>query len=132
MNHSIPNDIQKILIELEFIAQIQNDCKVNIAGRSVVPTDSWMGSIKRAIAQEGRNGTAIFVDNIVDDAIEAIDRYRHTIYVDAILSALERSIDGIRNLENTYKVDKYTVAKFRVCITKILHQLNEEQKFKCK
>ncbi len=120
---SLPYDLQDLLAKLEFLAQIGEDSKVNINTKTMVKSSSWIGSIKRMLTSEKREGTYRFITSTITETIDAINRYSNTIYLEIIIDYLRRAKIGIECLTITYENDPDMVSKLRVCITNVNLQL---------
>lgn len=121
---TFPNDVEQLLVSLDFLAQTKSGNKINIKKMSFVSNDSWSGSLLRTLHGESREKTVSYITQLVKHAIEVLDKYSRnsgssTIFRDAILAKLSECKKGIANVRETYSDDPHFVSQLNVCIDNI-------------
>jgi hypothetical protein len=69
----------------------------------------------------------MYLNQIVEQSIEAINEYRETSYLPFIVHALASAKRGIENLEKAYQNQPDMISQIRVCVTNIKIQLEENK-----
>jgi hypothetical protein len=127
--NSIPDPLRDLLSKLVFLSMIEKGRKPCMHDMTFVKSSSWMGSLRRAVAGEGRKSMIIHINQIVDTAIQAIEEYRDTEFLSLIVNKLAMSKIGIENLITTYQKHPDTIAKIRICVDNINIQLEKNKQF---
>ncbi len=111
------------MVKLEFLSQVTEGCKINTKNMSLAPS-SWISSIKRTIAREDRNLTVHYINEVIRETAQIIERYsQNRDYVLIILDAFTRAKAGIENLVITYQTSPDIIANIRVMLAGIDLQL---------
>ncbi len=115
----IPPTLSDLLVNLSYIASIPRQKKACFNNLSYVDATSWVGAYKRHSLGEGRKKMLIKINQIIDQAIEDIDKYEGTQYLSLLVSNLSNTEVGINNLIATYQDDPNVIMQLQVCKTKI-------------
>lgn len=123
----MPVSLKDLLSKLEFLSMVDKFKKVNMHNMSFVDASSWIGSVQRTLTGENKKNLILFLNQIIDQALEAINEYRDTEYVAIILRHLEKSKTGIANLICTYQEFPSTISQLRVCLANMQMQLDKNK-----
>lgn len=126
--NSIPVTLNDLLVKLKILSMLERGKKINIGTMSFVDANSWIGSFTRSITGESRKGLMIHLNQIIQEAINAIEEYSNTEFCKIIVNHLAQAKVGIQNLITTYQSDPYIIAQIYVCITNIDLQLEKNRK----
>lgn len=126
--NSIPVTLNDLLVKLKILSMLERGKKINIGTMSFVDANSWIGSFTRSITGESRKGLMIHLNQIIQEAINAIEEYSNTEFCKIIVNHLAQAKVGIQNLITTYQSDPYVIAQIYVCITNIDLQLEKNRK----
>lgn len=127
ITNSIPQALNDILVKLDILSMTERGKKINMGSMTFVDSNSWIGAITRGYYGEGRKSCIMNLNNIVSQAIAAIEEYRDTEFCAIIVNQLSRAKIGIRNLAVTYQSDPSIVAQINVCLSNIDLQLSKNQ-----
>lgn len=125
----IPSDVRTILEQLDFIGNIKEGSKINVNYYlEIVPADSWlswwMHAWKRGMQGEGRKTTIEFLQNVINNTINLLQRYQpNNLIFQHLISGLERAASGITGLKATYHYDKATLSQLNVLSMTVADQL---------
>lgn len=119
----IPTSLRDLLVKLEFLGMIERGKKINVSTLSFTDAESWVGAVQRRITGEGKKGLVIFINQLIVQAITAMDEYQTTDLAELISCYLSKARDGIMNLLITYQNDPCTVAEIMICARNIDFQL---------
>ncbi|MEM2987321.1 MAG: hypothetical protein QXV60_04405 [Nitrososphaerota archaeon] len=125
--NSIPITLNDILVKLKILSMIERGKKINMNTMKFVDSNSWIGAINRSISGEGRKGLIVHLNQIIQQAIDAIDEYYGTEFCKIIVNYLAQAKVGIQNLVSTYQSDPLIVAQIHVCIENIDLQLEKNR-----
>ena len=117
--NTIPPTLSELLVKLGYLASIPNQKKVCFNDLSYVNAKAWTGAYKRFSEGESRKNMLDQVEQIINKAIEEIDRYTGTQYLQLLVDNLSSTEVGINNLINTYRSDPNVVLRLEVIKTKI-------------
>jgi hypothetical protein len=126
-SNSIPPTLRDLLTKLEFLSMIEQGMKPCVGDMTFVDGSSWYGAVTRALKGEGKRGLMMYLNQIVEQSIEAINEYRETSYLPFIVHALASAKRGIENLEKAYQNQPDMISQIRVCVTNIKIQLEENK-----
>lgn len=106
---------------------IERGHKINMGTMTFVESTSWLGSLQRSLNGEGRKGLMIHLNQIIQQAITAINEYQNTEFCKIIVNSLAHAKIGIQNLITTYQNDPSIVAQLEICIENIDLQLEKNR-----
>lgn len=129
-------NIDKILIDLEIIGQLQENDKLAISsvpGSTKIFVDSYtmFGSIKRTYKGYNRDVCISYIEDLqkkIDESAGNIINGSHLDMCITLKASIEHAVVGLNNLKTTYSADSEIVAKLLILINKIqksLDALNE-------
>jgi hypothetical protein len=118
-SESIPSSLKSLLTKLEFLSMIERGKKPCFSDMSFVSSNSWYGSWKRLLAGENRKNLLFEIEQIIDQAILALQEFNNTQYLNIILENITKSKIGLENLVLTYSEHPNTVSRLRVFILNI-------------
>lgn len=127
--NSIPPALTDLLVKLRILSMIERGMKINMGSLTFVSCSSWIGAIQRSLNGEGRKSLVVHLNNIIEQAINAISEYQNTEFCKIIVNALSDSKIGINNLIITYQNDPSVVAQIKTCLENIDIQLNKNRKY---
>jgi hypothetical protein len=122
---AIPAPLNEILVKLRFLGMIGPGKKLNTVAMSFTNKTSWWGAFKRFINGEDRIGLMTHINQVIDQAIQALTDYQHPTFRRLLINHLAQAKAGIQNLIATYKSDAYKTAELDVTIINIDLQLKE-------
>src|SRR5207253_11380651 len=97
----------------------------NVGNMTFVDCTSWIGTIQRSLTGEGRKNLMAHLDQIIKDAITAIEDYKDTEFRRLIVNYLSRAKMGIANLIPSYMDDPNIIAQINVHMANIDLQLEK-------
>jgi hypothetical protein len=125
--NSIPTALQTLLVDLNFLSQIERKMKPCFNSRIIVD-DSLTSRVHRTILGwfqgEGRLNGIMKVEQIVNNSIEAIENQRYKEHLSLTINALNSARNGIDNLCYTYADDPDMKSRFNVLLQNVDIQLN--------
>lgn len=124
---SMTSGLRDLLAKMEFLGMVRAGQKLNMSNMSFVESDSWTGSLMRRLFGENRRNTLIEIDQILDQAILAINDRNNNDFLSLIITAMNRSREGISTLAITYCDHPQVVAKIKICLANIDIQLKKNQ-----
>lgn len=121
---SIPQGLQVLLRDLEFIGQITRGYKPCFSSRSIVE-DTFMGRAYRHWNSEDRIVTMTKIEEIVGRTIDEISNHQNTNFISILINAFAKARNGIETLLTTYQKDPDIRSRINVQLQNIDLQLNE-------
>ncbi len=125
--NSIPTTLNDLLVKLKIISMIERGKKINISSMTFTDANSWLGSLDRTLSNEGRKNLIVYLNQIISQAIQAIDEYQNTEFCQLIVNTLSQTKIGIQNLITTYNKYPDIIAQLEVYISNIDLQLNKNK-----
>ena len=122
--NSIPVSLQSLMADLDFLSQIQRNMKPCCNDRVLVDAESWSGAFYRFFKGESRINVITKVEQIVHNAIEAIETQKYQEHLSLTINSLNNALNGILNLLYTYENDPNMKARLNVQIKNINIQLD--------
>jgi hypothetical protein len=123
--NSIPATLNDLLVKLKILSMIERGKKINMGSMSFTDSNSWLGALTRSLSGEGRKGLMLHLNQIVQQAISAINEYQTTEFCVLVVNHLSQAKIGIQNLTTTYQSDPSIVAQLEVCLSNIDLQLDK-------
>ena len=77
LKNPIPNTLQTVLQDLNFLSQIKRGYKPCITDRVIVSADSWSGAFYRFFKGENRIKVVAKVEQIINSSIDAIENPKY-------------------------------------------------------
>jgi hypothetical protein len=127
LTNSIPATLNDLLVKLKILSMIERGHKINMGSMTFVESTSWWGSLHRSLSGEGRKGLMIHLNQIIQQAITAINEYQNTEFCKIVVNSLADAKIGIQNLIVTYQNDPSIVAQIEICIANINLQLDKNR-----
>jgi len=125
--NAIPPALNDLLVKLRFISLIKPGLKVNLGTMSFTTGKSYLSRVKRHLAGEKRTRLMIHLNQIVADAIKAIEEYHNTEFCRIVVNHLAEAKTGIANLSTTYAADPNIYSQIAVCLANIAIQLDKHR-----
>tara|TARA_R110001599_G_scaffold130823_3_gene306275 strand:+ start:667 stop:1287 length:621 start_codon:yes stop_codon:yes gene_type:complete len=122
--NSIPVSLQSLMADLDFLSQIQRNMKPCCNDRVLVDSESWTGAFYRFFKGESRLNVITKVEQIVHNAIEAIETQKYQEHLSLTINSLNNALNGILNLLYTYENDPNMKARLNVQIKNVNIQLD--------
>ena len=122
--------ITEVMTRIKLIGSIKDGEKLNVKNMAIQPKSLWT-SITRAFYQENRDDTTCFISSSINRGFEIIDsKLASTNTSDKLLcrkciADIRESINGIKNLQNTYHYDRRVCCLLQTIIERITNQLCE-------
>ena len=120
----IPSSLQILLADLDFLSQIERNMKPCCNDRVLVDADSWSGAFYRFFKGESRVNVITKVEQIVNNAVEAIENEKYMEHLSLTINSLNKALNGLLNLLYTYENDPNMKARLNVQIKNINIQLD--------
>lgn len=133
VTNAIPVTLNDLLVKLNILSMLESGKKVNIGNLSFtnsfswLDASTWMSNFNRKLEGESKKSLIIHLNQIIGQAIAAIDEYRYTEFCGIIVNHLSQARVGIQSLTVTYATSPKTVANINVCLTNIDLQLRKNQ-----
>lgn len=102
----IPENLRNLFYDLQLIAQLRAGDKVCLNDRSIVKSNSYIGSIKRTICSENKEKLLNFIDILIMNATLCLEQYKNSVYHRIIIENLKDAKRGMESLLKTYE-DKH-------------------------
>jgi len=116
----IPISLRELLARLEFISMIQSGQKPCMNDQSFVHADSWSGALKRFFLNEDRISMLRSIESTIEHGIISLNQYHQQVdLLELIVNALQKSLNGIKSLQETYSDDPNMVSRLSVMIKNI-------------
>ena len=128
VTNSIPTTLNDLLVKLKFLSMTESGHKINMGDMSFTDASSWTGAVQRGVHGEGKKSLIIHLNQIIDQAIAAINEYHYTEFCGIIVNHLAQARVGIQNLLTTYTKHPRTVSQLAICLENIDLQLKKNQK----
>ena len=122
--NSIPVSLQSLMADLDFLSQIKRNMKPCCNDRVLVDAESWSGAFYRFFKGESRINVITKVEQIVHNAIEAVENQKYQEHLTLTINSLNSALSGIENLLYTYENDPNMKARLNVQIKNVNIQLN--------
>jgi hypothetical protein len=129
VTNSIPATLNDLLVKLKILSMVERGKKINMWSMTFVDSNSWFGSFNRSMYGEGRKSLMIHLNQIIQQAINAINEYQNTEFCKIIVNHLAEAKVGIQTLTTTYQSDPSIVAQLEVCMSNIDLQLEKNRHF---
>ena len=126
-NSNIPSTLRELLKKLEFLGMIEEGKKPCMNEMIFVDAKSWWGAFYRNRSGENRKSTMLHIQQIVDQAILAMQEFDSTEFTTILTNSLLKARDGIEKLAETYLDSPGVVAETRVIVSNINLQLKRYQ-----
>jgi hypothetical protein len=120
----IPGNLKEILSNLEYLSMLEQGQKPCMNDQTFVNASSWYGAFVRSIKGEGRRSMILQINSIVDQALDALEKYKGQHFYGLLVKELIAARNGLTNLTKTYTKYPRTVSDLRICIANINLQLN--------
>lgn len=127
VTNSIPTTLNDLLVKLKFMSMIERGKKINMGTMTFSESTSWIAAFYRGLSGEGRKGLMIHINQIIQQAISAINEYQDTEFCTLVVNHLAEAKIGIQNLTTTYQRDHVVVAQIDVCVSNIDLQLEKNR-----
>lgn len=127
VTNSIPATLNDLLVKLKILSMIERGKKINTGTMTFTDSSSWVGAFSRSLTGEGRKGLMVHLNQIVQQAINAINEYQNTEFCALVVNHLAQAKIGIQNLTTTYQSDPNVVAQIEVCVSNIDLQLEKNR-----
>ncbi len=121
---------KELIKKLKFISKIEIGERINVNNIST-SSHNIFSSIYRTIFKEGRNKTFLFLNDVIDRSFELLLLYKDSkkisdkITYSHIIDDLVSSINGLKNLQNTYLNDRNFYCDIDTLIGSIFARLAE-------
>ena len=102
---SIPESLQSILVDLDFLARIEKGMKPCYNDRVQVSASSWLGGMYRRYYGESRHKMLEHLKETVKKADDAINNPQNGDFLPLIINSLYGANKGVVNLSETYQDD---------------------------
>jgi hypothetical protein len=119
-----------IIIRLKFIGTFQPNEKVDVRNLRI-ENNTMITPIKRMLFGESRDTTYSFLNSTIERSFEIINAYIRSdkisekIYCKNILSDMIKAIQGLKNIQKTYRDDKLFYCNIETVIENIESKLSE-------
>lgn len=125
----------EVITRLKFISMVKRDEKINVKNMYIQPKNMFT-SFSRIFNQENRDTTLSFLKSTFNRVFEIISFYIYTqktidkIFVINLLKDLTFSINGLENLQLTYREDRLFVCHIQTLIEMINSKIREVKLYK--
>lgn len=127
-----------MIAKLKFIGTIQTGDKINVK-LMTIQNDCFLTKLNRTIFNiDDRGNTLIFITSIINKSFELLTSlekekgdnfFRMALYTN-LISDIKKSIEGIKNLEETYDSDKLFCCKLEVLREEISARIGKVEEHK--
>jgi hypothetical protein len=123
---------KETITHLKFIGTFQPAEKIDVRNLQI-ETNNIFTPIKRMLLGESRNTTLGFLSGTIERSFDIISSYVHSdrtsdrIYCTNIVSDLLKAVNGLKNVQKTYKEDKLFMCQIDTVIESIQGKLTELQ-----
>lgn len=128
-SNCIPVTLRDLLTKLEFLSMIERGKKPCMGDMVFVDSSSWYGSFYRSFYGESKKSMLLHINQIIDQAIGAIDEYANTEFIEIIVATLSKAKIGIINLITTYQDHPHVISQVNVIISNINLQLERNRRY---
>lgn len=125
----IPSTLSDLLVDLKTISSVKRGQKINMTTMTFSQSDSWYSSLSRYILGESREKLIVDLKQLFKNAIIAIEEHYATEFCSMVVSALDDSKTGLRNLIATYQDDPGMISELEVMICNIDLQLKKNSQY---
>lgn len=122
-------DNEEIISRLKFIGYIEKNQKINCS-KLYIQNNNWITSITRTLNGDNRHTCLLLFKDIINRVFEIIEynqKNNNKFKVISILKDLKKSIEGLENLQQTYKSDVKFCCEIEVVIEKIGEFINKDE-----
>lgn len=129
-NYAVTERNRDTITKLKFISTFQPGQKIDVKNLRV-ETNTIFTPIKRMLFGESRDTTINFLNSTIERSFEIIQAYCYSdkkseqIFCSNIILDLDKSIEGLQNLQKTYKDDNLFVCNIDTIIENIKGKLIE-------
>lgn len=129
-NYGITEKNRDTITKLKFISTLQSGEKIDVKNLRV-ETNTILTPIKRMLFGESRDTTITFLNSTIERSFEIIQAYCYSdkkseqIFCSNIILDLAKCIEGLQNLQKTYKEDNLFVCNIDTIIENIKGKLIE-------
>jgi hypothetical protein len=116
---SLPCDLSNLLIKLDFVGRTKKGFKINWHTNDFVHEDSWVGSVTRSLAGEGRKSLIAYLEQLLIHTAEALETYTEPRHHKMLVEALIKTKEGVLSLVETYYRDPITQSSLALIAQKI-------------
>ena len=102
---SIPESLQSLVVDLDFLARIEKGMKPCYNDRVQVSASSWAGAAYRLWRGESRNKMLEHLKETVKKTDDAINNPQNADFLPLIINSLYGANKGVVNLSETYQDD---------------------------
>ena len=125
----IPVTLNDLLVKLKILSLIERGQKFNVGELNFTNSKSWLGALYRSLHGEGRKSLMLHINQVIQQALNAINEYKDTEFCKIIVNTLAEAKLGINNICETYQNDPNIVSQINVCISNIDLQLEKNSKY---
>lgn len=97
------DNLTRILVDLKFLANINEGDKPCFNKKIYVSSDSWYGSLLRFVYSESGRDAHIRTRNILHDAMDFHSRINNEEHRQVIAEHIQNAVKGLENLIKTYE-----------------------------
>lgn len=126
---SIPAPLHELLEKLKFISMIGKNKKMNISSMDTIEGNTRWGALIRFVKREDKSKTMKFLDEVIQETIQAIQLYQSTEYIKILIPEFANARFGFQNLMETYRDFPKTVSQIHVYLTNIDLQLEKNKQY---
>lgn len=118
------------ITKLKFITTLQSGQKIDVKNLQI-ETNNLLTPFKRMIYGESRDTTINFFNTVIERSFEIIQAYCNSekrseqIFCSNIILDLAKSINGLQNIQKTYKEDNLFICNIEILIETITGKLME-------
>lgn len=116
-NKIIPEPLKKILIDLDVIAQIKKNHKINIKSKDYADATSWIDAFWRMYYREDKNSSLTHIEKTIETAIKMIENYPE--FKGVIIEYLNKAKDGINIQREVYQTKPNIIASLDILMKNI-------------
>ena len=127
VTNSIPATLNDLLVKLKILSMVERGKKINTGNMTFTDANSWIGSFTRSLSGEGHKGLLIYLNQLIQQSINAINEYQDTEFCKLIVNQLAQAKIGILSFATTYQRYPDVVAQIEVCVSNIDLQLEKNR-----
>jgi hypothetical protein len=128
--HVIQEKNRETITHLKFIAMFQPGEKINVTNL-YIESNTIITPIKRMLLGESRDTTLNFINHTIERSFEIIqtlsfsEHFSEKMLCTSVISDLVKSVQGLKNIQKTYKDDKLFACNIDTIIDNIQAKLME-------
>ena len=116
----LSSESKQLLIDIKFIGYCPPEKKVSLVQRKYIEPNGWtVQNLWRQLRWETRIDLISYIDRIIQDATEFLQREKNKDIIYLFLTSLKEMLSGLENLKETYKTEPDVLSALSVYIEQL-------------